>query len=382
MKSIYADHNATTPLCMEAVETMRKAMETWGNPSSAHRPGRLANQMVNEARMSVARAAGVKPLEVVFTSGGSEANTLALMGSFFTHTEKPFRLLTSRVEHSSVRDTVELLRTMGTEVEFVSLEKPSGELRWDDFKTQVAEFKPHLISLMSANNETGVCFPISEIREIAKTFGSRFHTDAVQAFGKLAPRVWEGVDFVSISAHKIHGPKGIGALLERSGRQLIPTHYGGSQEVKRRGGTENVIGIAGFGASCAQLEPMERIGHLRDRFEKTLIEKLSQISVQGREATRVPNTSNVRFENVASEVLLGALDMEGVSVSAGSACSSGSIIPSHVLLELGFSKEEARECLRFSWGKDSTEAEVDTVAALVINHVERIRARRATQRLL
>jgi cysteine desulfurase len=381
MNNIYADHNATTPLCREATEKMHKAMEIWGNPSSAHRPGRLANQLLNDSRESVAQAAGVEPLEVVFTSGGSEANTLALLGSFWSSTERPFRLLTSRVEHSSVRDTVAFLQSQKAEIQFITVERPNGELCWNEFITQLADFKPHLVSLMAANNETGVCFPIDQISNLAKEHQFLLHTDAVQAFGKTPPSVWNRADFVSLSAHKIHGPKGSGALIIRSGKKLVPTHFGGAQEIKRRGGTENLIGIAGFGAACTvipQESTFAEMARVRDHFEKVLLDRLPQVFIHGGKSPRIPNTSNIRFEGIASEVLLGALDMDGVSVSAGSACSSGSISPSHVLLELGLEPNLAKQCLRFSWGRTTSQAEVDTVAELVINHVQRIRSRRAS----
>jgi cysteine desulfurase len=382
---IYGDFNATTPVGAEAAEAMKLAIDVWGNPSSAHRVGRQASEWLDRARNQVARASGAHPLEVVFTSGGSEANGLALLGSFWqqqlegqrSNIIEPFRLLTSKIEHSSVRDTVNLLKKLGAEVQFVDLVPGSGELLWHSFEKQVSAFKPHLISLMAANNETGVIFPTPQIIQFCESHKILFHTDAVQALGKLSPDGWRGADFVTLTAHKIFGPKGIGALLVKRGRQLVSTHYGGSQEIKRRGGTENMVGILGFGAAAEALELKgESVRGLRDRFETELRRELPDLIIQGLNAPRIPNTSNIRVPGIANEVLLGSLDLDGVFISAGSACSSGSITPSHVLLEIGLSESEAKECLRFSWGKTTTQAEVDTVVGLVLKHVQRIRSRR------
>lgn len=373
---IYADFNATTPLGSPARSRMGQAMETWGNPSSTHRVGRQALELMENARAEVAALVGVDPKEVVFTSGGSEANTMALLGS---QMQKPgMRLLTSKVEHSSVRDTVKWLQATGNLVEFVKL-RPDGSLDLAAFTEQLAAFRPDLVSLMTANNETGILFPIPEIAEACQKLGIAFHTDAVQALGKLPAAYFNGATLISISAHKIHGPKGIGALIVKRGHQLVPTHYGGSQEIKRRGGTENMVGIAGFGGACAALSTdlsVDQVRGLRDQFESKLRGALDDLTIHGSEIDRLPNTSNIRFAGVAADVLLSALDLDGICVSAGSACSSGSISPSHVLLEMGLEPTAAKECIRFSWGTESTAADIDSVAAVVINHVLRIRARK------
>lgn len=373
--SLCADHNATTPLCPAARTAMTEAFECWGNPSSSHALGRKSRALLEDARESVARAAGAKPTEVVFTSGGSEANGLALTGSRYLNPD--FRMLTSPVEHSSIRDALKFLRDTGARVELLPVDG-SGNLDLKLLAERLREFRPHLVSLMTANNETGVIFPIREVAALCKEAGAVFHTDAVQALGKLDPELWAGADLVSVSAHKVHGPKGVGALIVRSGRKLVPTHFGGSQEVKRRGGTENLIGIAGFGAACRELptpvEYQNRVRPLRDAFEQALFDEPA-ISVNGRLSERLANTSNVRFDGIAAEVLLGALDLEGISVSAGSACSSGSISPSHVLIEMGLSHEEARQCLRFSFSRDTTPADIERLTASVLAHVRRIRAR-------
>lgn len=374
---IYVDYNATTPLGTGAKNALVEATEFWGNPSSGHALGRKAQHKIEHARAQLAEINYLSPSSVVFTSGGSEANVNAVLGSAF-YTGPGFRLLTSRLEHSSIRDLVPLIERLGGKVEFVSV-LPSGELDLASFERLLHDFQPHLVSLMTANNETGVLYPIPEIARLCKNAQVAFHTDAVQAFGKVEPKYWEAADFISLSAHKIHGPKGIGALLVKN-QKLIATHYGGAQETKRRGGTENVPGILGFAAACRELpaqETLSKITVLRDGFEQILFKALDGISVQGAKANRICNTSNIRFYGIQSEVLLGALDLEGICVSAGSACSSGSISPSHVLLEMGLTKTEAKECLRFSWGKTSTEEEMQTVAQRVIHHVNRIRERRA-----
>jgi cysteine desulfurase len=264
-------------------------------------------------------------------------------------------------------------------VEMVRL-LPSGELDLTHFVERLESFHPTLVSLMAANNETGIVFPIADVLAHCAVREIPVHVDAVQAFGKLPLSSFQGADFLSLSSHKIYGPKGTGALVLRSGRKLIRTQAGGSQETKRRGGTENVSGIAGFGAACGELPPAAIVGStlrgLRDRFEKRVLSAIEEVSVNGASVERLPNTTSLRVTGIPAEVLLGALDLDGVCISAGSACSSGSLSPSHVLLALGLSATAARECLRVSWGRDSTAGEVDTVADLVIDHVKRIRARK------
>ncbi len=374
----YADYNATTQPGVAATEAMARAMELWGNPSSAHQIGREATEMIEKARRDVAQAAGVETKEVVFTSGGAEANSLVLLGSLFLARE--FRLLTSTVEHSSVRGALDFIQGRGGQVKSLKV-NGQGELNLSEFQNELDQYRPSLVSLMAANNETGVLFPIAEIAKACAQAQIPLHTDAVQAYGKTEASLWNEADFISLSGHKIYGPKGIGALIVRRGRQIISTHFGGTQELKRRGGTQNTIGIAGFGGACSELLQGDKLGSssLRDRFEERLLNELDAVSIQGKGAKRVPNTSNVRFTGVTAEVLMPALDLDGVCVSAGSACSSGSITPSHVLLEMGFTPQEAKECIRFSWGRPTTEGEVDTVADLVISHVKRIRARRSAR---
>ncbi len=374
-RAIYADYNGTTQPSPEAKQWMLKAMESWGNPSSTHRLGQEARGLLDEARTLVAKACERNLKDVVFTSGGSEANTMALWGMALSR--PGLRILTSPIEHSSIRGTLAGLNRLGGAFDMVKV-LPTGELDWIDFLAKLDEFKPHLVSLMTANNETGVLLPIPEVVREARARGIIVHTDAVQALGKVSPAFWNGADLVSVSAHKIQGPKGAGALLIREGLQMDRTHFGGPQETKRRGGTENLVGISGFAGACSALKPdcAERVGALRDTFERVLSERLEDFSVIGGAAKRTPNTSNLRFPGVSSEVLLSALDLDGLYVSAGSACSAGSLKPSPVLLAMGLSEAHARECVRFSWGSLTTEDEVIKAAGLVASHVSRIRERR------
>lgn len=373
---IYADYNATTPLSEGAKKGMAQALEIWGNPSSSHKCGRKSLELLNKSRESVAALVGVSPNDVVFTSGGSEANTLALLGTALEVGEG-FRLLTSKVEHSSIKDTLPVIEKLGGTIQYLPVNS-EGQIALSELEKILESFKPHLVSLMTANNETGVIFPIPEILALCEKQGSLLHTDAVQGLGKIDASFYRNAHLVSISAHKIYGPKGVGALLVKKGVKLVSTHYGGSQEIKRRGGTENVIGIAGFGGAAGELlssEPSQDLQKVRDHFEILLAHGLDGIAIQGTKQPRIPNTSNIRFKEIASEVLLGALDLDGVYISAGSACSSGSISPSHVLIGMGYSENEAKECVRFSWGQSSSLNTVEEVAQKVIAHVNRIRAR-------
>lgn len=354
---------------------MLLALDHWGNPSSSHGIGRQARELLEKARQQVAASCGVSPAEVVFTSGGSEANAQCLLGMHFA--TDALRLITSDTEHSSVRDSVSFLEARGAKVGRVRIQ-PNGAVDMEHFRELLREMRPHLVSLMAANNETGVALPTQEVAALCKEYGAVFHCDCVQSFGKIPAAQWNGADLISLSSHKIYGPKGVGAMIVKNHQKLIPLPFGGTQEVKRRGGTQNMVGIVGFGAACEELT-LQPCGfdqsHLRDHFENQLLTRLEGVSINGETAGRVANTSNVRFNGIISEVLLGILDLSGVCVSAGSACSSGSVSPSSVLMTMGLTREEARECLRFSWGRDTTLEDVETVAGLVVDNVNRIRSR-------
>lgn len=375
--NIYADYNATTPLCAGARANMMKAFEIWGNPSSAHHMGRAATQLLEESRAKVAEAAEVLAEEVVFTSGGAEANTICLLGSRYLG--KDFRMVSSGLEHASVRGACDFLVQTGGELRRVKANR-DGSLDLEGLDRLFAEFKPHFASFMAVNNETGVIFPIAEIAKICAAHNVVFHTDAVQAFGKVPASHWNMADLISVSAHKVGGPKGAGALIVRRGRKLVCTHFGGSQELKRRGGTQNMLGIAGFAGACLELPAASTLSALearRNQFETKLKGALPGVHFQGSTQKRVPTTSNLRTEGVTGQILLGALDLDGICVSAGSACSSGSLTPSHVLTEMGLAEAEARECLRFSFSWMAPAGDIDTVADTVIHHVTRIRSRRS-----
>jgi cysteine desulfurase len=377
---IYADHNATTPLSESAKTAMVAALDKWGNPSSSHGIGREAREPMEKARQQVAAACGVEPKTIVFTSGGSEANAQCILGLRFAF--DTFRILTSDTEHSSVRDCVQFLEKRGVAIDRVRI-LPNGEIDLNHFEDLLVKNRPPLVSLMAANNETGVLLPVAEVAALCKAHGAVFHCDCVQSFGKAPASDWNHADLISISAHKIYGPKGVGAMVVRGGPPLVALPFGGTQEVKRRGGTQNVLGIIGFGAAAEALSDSSAspapLAALRDHFEQSLLHALPGVSVNGASAARVANTSNIRFEGIVSEVLLSILDLAGVCVSAGSACSSGSINPSPVLMSMGLTKEQARESVRFSWGRTTTREEVDTVVGLVVDHVRRIRGRRTTE---
>ena len=370
----YADHNATTPISEGVWERIQLSRKLWANPSSIHEPGRKAHEFMEESRSWVAQAVGLSPTQVVFTSGGSEANTLALWGSELQN--KDFRLLTMGIEHSSLLDTAKHLAKKGSQVAYLATDR-DGQIDLEKLEDELDLFHPSLVSLMAANNETGALYPIPEIAKLCEKRGVLFHTDAVQALGKIPAAHFNSANMISISAHKIYGPKGIGALLVGKGLSLHATHFGGSQEIKRRGGAQNTLGIAGFGAACREIDlgKAESLSRLRDRFEERLLSRL-ETRIFCRGFSRLPNTSLIRFPGISADVLLSALDLAGVSASAGSACSSGSISPSHVLLAMGYPREEAKEGLRFSWGTETTEEIVDSVADTLIEIVQRIQERR------
>lgn len=378
MTRIYADANATTPPCAAATAALEEALRSWGNPSSAHGEGRAARTALEKARGEVASRAGVLPKEVVFTSGGSEANALAIFGAYWLPREEPFELIVSPVEHSSVADLARFLETRGARVRRVRVDA-SGRPDPTHLEELLGQKRAHLVSVLAANNETGVLSPIATMADTCHRFEVPFHVDAVQAFGKLPAAVWNRADFLSLSAHKVQGPKGSGALVVRSGKKLAQTTFGGAQETKRRAGTENVLGHGAFGAACASEagspERWHQVRTLRERFEARLLATEPEAKIFGATADRLPNTTLVRFPGISGEILLTALDLDGIAVSTGSACSSGSLAPSPVLLAMGYPPDQAREALRVSFGPWNEEAHVDTVADVVLGHVRRIRSR-------
>jgi cysteine desulfurase len=378
MRRVYFDHNATTPVDPAVREAMLPYLgEVFGNASSIHSFGQQARAAVESAREAVAALLGARPAEIVFTSGGTEADNLAIFGVVGAAGERKKHVITTQIEHHAVLNACEALAQQGVEVTFLPVSS-AGVVDPDDVRRALRP-ETVLITVMHANNELGTVQPVGEIARIAAEAGVRFHTDAVQSTGKLPIDVEAlGVDLLSISAHKLYGPKGVGALYVRRGVHLKPLLYGGHHERDRRPGTENVPGIAGLGkaAELARTRLQEdsvRMAALRDRLEAGLLERVSHIRVNGAGAPRTPNTTNITFSFVEGEALVIALDLKGVACSTGAACSSGAVEPSHVLTAIGLPPEEARASLRFSLGHSNTEAEVDFALQVIPGAVEHLR---------
>src|SRR3984885_2968557 len=365
MRRIYLDANATTPLLPEVLEAMRPfLLERFGNASSIHQEGQHARWAVEQARASVARFLGCHPAEIVFTSGGTESDNLAIFGSV----KAGDHVITSTVEHHAVLHAGEKLRERGVEVDFLPVDG-QGLVDPEDVR-QALRPNTRLISVMLANNETGVLQPVREIGQIAAEAGVRFHVDAVQAAGKLPLEMDAiGCHLLTISGHKMHAPQGTGALFVRRGTRLEPLFAGGAHERQRRAGTENVAGIAGLGQAEESCGSPERMRFLRDRLEMGLLPHAG--GVNGGTAPRVTNTSNLWFEAVDGEALVIALDLKGLAVGSGAAGSSGASEPSHVLLAMGLSAEQARASVRFSLHRMTSEEEVDRAIELVSAQVAR-----------
>jgi cysteine desulfurase len=370
------DANATTPLMPEVLEAMRPfLLEQFGNASSIHQEGQQARSAVEKARASVARMLGCRPSEIVFTSGGTESDNLAIFGSV----RPGDHVITSPVEHPAVLQAVLRLGERGCEVTLLPVDG-QGVVDPADVRNALRT-NTRLISVMMANNETGVVQPVEEIGRIAAEAEVRFHVDAVQAAGKLPIDVDSiGCQLLSISGHKMHAPQGTGALYVRRGTRLEPLFAGGAHERQRRAGTENVAGIAGLGqaAEYAGTGTAERLGALRDRLELGLLPHAG--GVNGGSAPRVPNTSNLWFEAMDGEALVISLDLKGLAVSSGAACSSGASEPSHVLLAMGLSNDRARASVRFSLHRHTSEEEVDRVVDLVSSQLTRMRGLSAVAR--
>lgn len=379
---IYLDHAATTPLDAEVLEAMLPFLtERYGNPSSIYRRGREARRALDEARDQVASAIGARSSrEIIFTAGGSEADNLALKGVAWANRHRGRHIVTSAIEHHAVLDAARFLEGQGFDVTYVqpdasgtvSAEAVKGALRDDTI----------LISVMHANNEVGTVQPIPEIAAVAKERGVLFHTDAVQTVGQLPVSVDQlGCDLLSLAAHKFHGPKGVGALYVRRQTPILPLIHGGGQEQERRAGTENVAGIVGMAKALhlsmeGREERGERIRALRDRLERGLLSAVDGSRVNGHPVRRLPGHLNISFEGVEGESLLLNLDMRGIEASSGSACTSGSIDASHVLLAMGLDREAALGSIRFSLGKGNTDDDVDRVLEILPPLVERLRQKR------
>jgi cysteine desulfurase len=379
MNPIYLDHNATTPLRGEALEAMLPYLcDAYGNPSSIHRFGQAAKKGVEEAREKVAHLIHARPIEIVFTGGGTEADNLAVKGVVHFNKGRGGHLITSSIEHHAVLSACQHLEKEGFRVTLLPVSR-DGMVDPDDVKGAI---RPDtiLISVMHANNEVGTIQPIEEIGEIARTRGILFHTDAVQSVGKIPVDVEKlGVDLLSMSAHKMCGPKGTGALYIRRDVKIEPQIHGGHHEMNRRAGTENVAGIAGFGRAAelveAELEEgPERMRLLRDTFWEKIRERIDHVHLNGHPEKRLPNTLNVSFEFIEGESTLISLDLQGIAASTGSACTSGSLEPSHVLVAMGVPRSAAQGCLRFSIGRGTTYEEIDRTVVVLAETVHRLRS--------
>jgi cysteine desulfurase len=379
----YFDHNATTPVDPAALAAMLPFFGAeFGNASSIHTPGQRARLAVEEARESVATLIGAQPAEIVFTSGGTESDNLAIFGAVAAARcrRRPgakLHVITTQIEHHAVLHACQELERHGIDVTFLPV---SGDAIIDpDDVRRALRAETVLISVMHANNELGAIQPVAAIGRIAAEGGVLFHTDAVQSAGRLPLNVNDiRADLLSLSAHKIYGPKGVGALFVRAGTPLDPIAFGGHHERDRRPGTENVPAIAGFGKGAQlalQLQESDaaRIGALRDRFERELLARIPDCRVNGSRAHRVCNTTNLGFRFAEGESLVIALDLQGIACATGAACSSGAIEPSHVLLAIGLRRDDARGSLRFSLGRATTDAEIDLALEVIPNVVERLR---------
>ncbi len=376
---VYLDHAATTYTDPEVFEAMKPYFcEVFGNASSLHGFGREAARAVDKARGQVAAALGCKPSEVYFTSGGTESDNWALKGIMHAHTDKGRHLITSKIEHHAVLHACEQLEKEGFEVTYVDVDE-TGKIRMDQLE---AAIRPDtvLVSVMAANNEVGTVQPIGEIAKLCKAKGALFHTDAVQAVGSLPLNVSEqGIDLLSLSAHKFYGPKGVGALIVRNGVRLDKLIIGGAQERSMRGGTTNTPGIVGLGEAIARAvggmeENNAHVRALRDHFIDRVQKEISDLRLNGHPTDRLPNNVNFSFEYVEGESILMTLDLKGIAVSSGSACTSGSLDPSHVLLAMGVPVELAHGSIRFTFGRRNTLEETDYTVEVLKETLQNLRA--------
>ena len=387
---IYLDNNATTRVAPEVFEAMVPFLtEHYGNPSSAYRFGKLVEGHLIEARTKVAALLGATAKEIIFTSCGTESDNAAIWSALQTTGKR--HIVTTQVEHSAIMNQTDALERMGFGVTRLPV-GPDGTLNLADVENAIRD-DTAIVSIMWANNETGVVFPVEQIATMVKNKraqfteanpknkGPFFHTDAVQTPGKIDLRhvAQSDIDFLSLSGHKLHAPKGVGVLYAKKRTKVVPFVIGGGQERGKRGGTENVASIVGLGrASELALERLEdeqvRVRNLRDRFEKTLLETLPDIYINGNREQRLPNTSNIAFDFVEAEAILLDLDLVGICCSSGSACTTGSLDPSHVLTAMGLSHARARGCVRFSFGHYNTDADIDFALKVIPPIIEKRRA--------
>ncbi|MEA3305558.1 MAG: cysteine desulfurase NifS [Candidatus Omnitrophota bacterium] len=378
-KRIYLDHNATAPVCPEAMEAMLPYYNgEFGNASSLHSFGTKAREAVENAREKVAALIGpCESADIVFTSGGTESDNFAIKGSAWALKNKGRHIITSRIEHKAVLNPCEFLEKNGYEVSYISVDE-YGVVNTDELRKAIKD-GTILISIMFANNEAGTIQPIEKIAAIAREKGILFHTDAVQAAGKIPVDVEKmGIGLLSMSAHKLYGPKGIGALYINKKAKITPLIHGGHHEGKRRAGTENVPGIVGFGKACElavknQEKENKRLTVLRDRLWSGINREINDVKLNGHPVSRLPNTLNVSFEFVEGESVLLNLDLKGIAASSGSACTSGSLEPSHVLKAMSVKPVIAQGAVRFSLGLINTQAEIDRVIKALPPIIKKLR---------
>jgi len=379
LKRIYLDYAATTPTRPEVLKEMLPYFtDIYGNPSSIHSCGQEAQGAMEAARTKVARLINARDEEVIFTSGGTEADNFAIKGVAYANEEKGNHIITGSIEHHAVMESCAFLEKRGFRITYLPVDE-HGLIDPDEVRKSITD-KTILISIMHANNEIGTIEPITEISKVAREAGIYIHTDAVQTTGHIPVDVDAlGVDLLSMSAHKLYGPKGIGALYIRRGTKLVSFMHGGEQERGRRASTQNIPGIVGFGKTIELAgqeidEETNRLTYLRDKLANCLLEKIDHSRLNGHPTKRLPNSVNISIQFVEGESMCLNLDMEGICASTGSACSSGSLEPSHTLLALGVSHERAHGSLRFTLGKWTTEADIDRVLEVLPRVVARLRA--------
>ena len=377
---IYLDYNATTPLDPRVADAVSATLrDDFGNPSSVHHFGQRAKQLVDKARSTVASLIEAEPLEIVFTSGGTEADNLAIRGAADAmKSTGRTHLITSAIEHEAVLNTIKALDRQGWQTTLLPVDA-NGIVSVEDL-TKIINDKTALVSVMHANNEIGTIQPITDLAEVAHKHGALFHTDAIQSVGKVPVSVKTlGADLLSLSAHKFNGPKGVGALWLKRGVRLTTVQTGGRHERNRRAGTENVPGLVGMGiaSELAQqklTESKQDFSTLRDLLEERILQGVSDTAINGQRNRRVPNTSNISFAGLEAESLLIGLDLEGVAVSTGSACSSGSLEPSHVLRAMGLPSNRVQSSIRFSLGTGNSRADIERLISILPALVGRLRA--------
>ena len=383
MEHIYLDYNSTTPMEAAVIEEMRRAMaDNYGNPSSVHSIGAKAKAALENARERIAASLGADPLEVYFTSGGTEADNLALKGAALMNRGKGTHLITSTIEHHAVLESAHYLEKNGFEATYVECDR-EGVVSADALR-QAIRPQTTVVSIMMANNETGVIQPVREMAAVCREAGALFHTDAVQAVGKIPVKVTDlGVDLLSLSAHKFYGPKGVGALYVRQGVRLTPLVHGGSHERRKRAGTENIPGIVGMAAAldiamAKQQSEHARMTELSEYFITQVQSRIEDVHLNGSREKRVPSTVNLSFNGAEGESIILSLDLKGIAVSSGSACTSGSLEASHVLSAMGVDVIRAQGSIRFSLGRGTTKGQIDYTISVLPEIIARLRSMSAT----